>query len=46
MKNKTIIGEDGAGHVSECSPLADYLENKEDDNVVTASDEWLMNTRN
>ena len=46
MKNKTVADEDGANHIVECSPLADYLENKEDDNVVTASDEWLMNTRN
>lgn len=46
MKTKTIAGEDGVNHNIECSPLADYLENKEDENVVTASDEWLMNTRN
>lgn len=46
MKTKTIAGEDGVNHNMECSPLADYLENKEDENVVTASDEWLMNTRN
>lgn len=46
MKNKTVADEDGSNHIVECSPLADYLENKEDDNVVTASDEWLMNARN
>lgn len=46
MKNKTVADEDGANHIVECSPLADYLENKEDDNVVTASEEWLMNARN
>lgn len=46
MKNKTVADEDGTNHIVECSPLADYLENKEDDNVVTASEEWLMNARN
>lgn len=46
MKNKTVADEDGANHIVECSPLADYLENKEDDSVVIASEEWLMNARN
>lgn len=45
-KNKKVADEDGEIHVVEQSPLADYLENKEDDNIVTASDDWLMNTRN
>ena len=46
MKNKTETSEDGSNHVVECSPLADFLENKDDNSIVTASDEWLMNARN
>lgn len=46
MKNKTVMDEDGTSHISEVSPLADYLENKTDDNLVTASDDWLMTVRN
>lgn len=46
MKNKTVTDEDGTNHISEVSPLADYLENKEDNNLVTASDDWLMTVRN
>lgn len=46
MKNKVVQDEDGTGHFVEYSPLADYLENKNDDNLVTASDEWLLTVRN
>lgn len=46
MKNKTEASEDGSNHIVECSPLADFLENKDDSSIVTASDEWLMNARN
>lgn len=46
MKNKTITDEEGVNHISEVSPLADYLENKEDNNLVTASDDWLTTVRN
>lgn len=46
LKNKTVQDEDGSNHIVEVSPLADYLENKEDNNLVTATDEWLMTVRN
>lgn len=46
MKNKKVMDEDGSYHVVEVSPLADFLENKEDNNVVTASDDWLVEVRN
>lgn len=46
IKNKVVQDEDGTGHFAEYSPLADYLENKNDDNLVTASDEWLLTVRN
>lgn len=45
-KDKLKLGEDGQQHVSPESPLATYLENKEDSNLVTASDDWLTNVRN
>lgn len=45
-KDKLRLGEDGQQHVSPESPLATYLENKEDSNLVTASDDWLMTVRN
>lgn len=45
-KEKLKLGEDGQQHVSPESPLATYLENKEDNNLVTASDDWLMTVRN
>lgn len=45
-KDKLKMGEDGVQHVSPESPLATYLENKEDNNLVTASDDWLMTVRN
>lgn len=45
-KDKLKLGEDGAQHVSPESPLATYLENKEDNNLATASDDWLMTVRN
>lgn len=46
MKNKTVTDEEGLNHITECSPLADFLENKDDTSVITASDEWLVNARN
>ena len=46
MKNKKVMDEDGSYHVVEVSPLADFLENKEDNNVVTANDDWLSIVRN
>ena len=46
MKNKKVMDEDGSYHVVEVSPLADFLENKEDNNVATASDDWLSTIRN
>ena len=46
MKNKKVMDEEGSYHVVEVSPLADFLENKEDNNVVTASDDWLVEVRN
>lgn len=45
-KEKLKMGEDGMQHVFPESPLATYLENKEDNNLVTASDDWLMTVRN
>lgn len=45
-KDKLRLGEDGQQHVSPESPLATYLENKEDSNLATASDDWLMTVRN
>lgn len=45
-KNKTVQDEDGTNHVVEESQLATFLENKEDSNTVTASDDWLLNARN
>lgn len=47
LKNKPVQDEDGTNHMVEYSSLADYLENKgNDDNIPTASDDWLMNARN
>lgn len=46
LKNKTVQDEDGSNHIVEVSPLADYLENKDDNNLVTATDDWLMTVRN
>lgn len=45
-KDKLKMGEDGLQHVSPESPLASYLENKEDTSAVSASDDWLMTVRN
>lgn len=45
-KNKLMPDEDGVNHVTEESPLATFLENKEEETLVTASDDWMMNTRN
>ena len=44
-KNKTITDEDGTNHITEVSPLATYLENKEDAEISN-SDDWLMSSRN
>lgn len=43
-KMKPITEEDGTTHNVEYSPLADYLENK--DNEVVSSGDWLMSSRN
>lgn len=45
-KDKLRLGEDGQQHVSPESPLATYLENKEDSNLVTANNDWLTSVRN
>lgn len=45
-KNKTYLGEDGLNHTSEVSPLADFLENKDDNDTITASDDWIATVRN
>lgn len=45
-KDKLKLGEDGQQHVSPESQLATYLENKEDSNLATASDDWLTTVRN
>lgn len=47
FKFKDERDEDGNVHRVEHSPLADYLENKEEEGVeVNNSDDWMMNTRN
>lgn len=46
MKNKPVLDEDGSNHAELNSPLAVYLENKEDETLVTASDDWLTTVRN
>lgn len=43
-KNKTVMDEDGTNHINEVSPLADFLENKED--IVNENSDWLSNIRN
>ena len=45
-KMKDEKDEYGNIHKVEHSPLADYLENKEDEQVVTVSDDWLISSRN
>lgn len=45
-KLKPITEEDGTTHNVEFSPLADFLENEEDEDVVSCSDDWLANVRN
>lgn len=46
-KMKDEKDEEGNVHKVEHSPLADYLENKEqNDAVSTTSDDWLMSSRN
>lgn len=46
LKNKRVQDEDGSSHIVEVSPLADYLENKEENSLVTATDDWLTTVRN
>ena len=46
FKDKLVMGEDEQQHVSSESPLATFLENKEDSDVVAASDDWLTSVRN
>lgn len=47
FKFKDEKDEDGNVHRVEHSPLADYLENKEEEGVVIDnSDDWMMNARN
>lgn len=46
LKDKLRLGEDGRQHVSQESPLATYLENKDDSTLATASDDWLATVRN
>lgn len=46
FKDKLVMDENGQQHVSPESPLATFLENKEDNNVATASDDWLSTVRN
>ncbi len=46
-KLKPVQEEDGTTHNVEFSPLADYLENKEEEGVeVINSDEWMCNVKN
>lgn len=46
-KMKDEKDEEGNIHKVEHSPLADYLENKEEEGAITTtSDDWLMNARN
>lgn len=46
-KMKDERDEEGNIHKVEHSPLADYLENKEEeDAIITTSDDWLMSSRN
>ena len=46
-KMKDEKDEEGNIHKVEHSPLADYLENKEEEGTISVdSDDWLMNSRN
>ena len=45
QKNEKEMGEDGEFHVVKHSYLADFLENKEDEEVVTG-DDWMLTSRN
>ncbi len=47
-KLKPVQEEDGTIHNVEFSPLADYLENREDEGgvVVSTSDDWMLTSRN
>lgn len=44
LKNKPVLGEDGIAHAELQSPLATYLENKEESTVD--SDDWLSTIKN
>lgn len=46
LKNKSYIDDEGMPKTVLESPLATFLENKTNENVATASDDWLMNVRN
>lgn len=47
FKDKLVMDEEGQQHVSPESPLATFLENKDNnDNLVAASDDWLSTVRN
>lgn len=45
LKDDVKQGPDG-NYVEPLSPLLDFLENKEDDDVVPMNDDWLVTTRN
>ena len=46
FKFKDEMDEQGLRHRVEHSPLADYLENKEEDIDYNSSDDWLVTSRN
>lgn len=47
FKDKLVMDEDGMQHVSPESPLATFLENKDNnENLASASDDWLASIRN
>lgn len=47
FKDKLVMDEDGMQHVSPESPLATFLENKDNnENLASASDDWLATVRN
>lgn len=47
FKDKLVMDEDGMQHVSPESPLATFLENKDNnENLASASDDWLASVRN
>lgn len=47
FKDKLVMDEEGQQHVSPESPLATFLENKDNnENLASASDDWLASVRN